>query len=48
MQKKYANSRAAEVFGITISEVHAARRQANYADLREWNLEQARAETPEK
>lgn len=48
MQKKAANSEAAERLGVAISEVHAARRTAIYRELREWNLERVKAQDTEK
>ena len=38
MQKKEANSLAAERMGVAISEVHAGRKSALYRQLREWEL----------
>lgn len=41
MQKKEANSRAAESFGVAISEVYTARKTATYHELRDWNLKKS-------
>lgn len=48
MQKKQANSVAAETLGVTIGEVHAARKSTEYHELRDWNLEQAVEQAAEK